>query len=128
MKSQGITFPSGAATEYHFEADPGDLLHLAPPKDTIIVTDDTVAELHGDTFKDYRVVTFAAGEEHKTLDTIAKLTEDLLAAGAHRGTLLLGVGGGVVTDIAGFLAASFMRGVTIAFAPTTLLGQVDAAI
>jgi 3-dehydroquinate synthase len=128
MKSQGITFPSGAATEYHFEATPEDLRHLAPPKDTIVITDDTVAGLHGDKLKDYRVLTFPAGEENKTLDTVAKLAEALLEAGAHRSTTLLGIGGGVVTDIVGFLGSSFMRGLNVVFAPTTLLGQVDAAI
>lgn len=128
MKSQGITFPSGAATEYHFEADIKDLLRLAPPKDTIVVTDETVAELHGEKLKDYRLLTFPAGESNKTLETIAKLSKALLDADAHRGTTILGIGGGVVTDVAGFLAASFMRGLDVAFAPTTLLGQVDAAI
>ncbi len=123
-----MTFPSGAATEYHFEAELADLKRLASPKDTIAITDETVAGFHGDKLKDYRMLTFPAGEAHKTLDTVVKLTEQLLEAGAHRKTLLLGIGGGVVTDVVGYLAASFMRGVAVAFAPTTLLGQVDAAI
>lgn len=128
MKSQGITFPSGAATEYHFDATLEDLYRLVPAKDTIIITDETVAQLHGDSLRDYRIITFPAGEQHKTLDSIARLSEALLESGAHRGTSLLGIGGGVVTDVTGFLAASFMRGLAMAFVPTTLLGQVDAAI
>ena len=128
MKSQAITFPSGAVTEYHFDAAQSDLRRLAPPGETIVITDETVARLHGDGLKAYRVLTFPAGEQHKTLNTIAALTIQLIEAGAHRGTTLLGIGGGVVTDITGYLAASFMRGVPVAFVPTTLLGQVDAAI
>ena len=128
MKSHSLTFPSGDTTEYHFDASFGDLMRIAPPEQTIIITDDTVAGLHGDMFGDYRMLTFPAGEQHKTLDTIAVLTAQLIEAGANRNTMLLGVGGGVVTDIVGFLAATFMRGLPVAFVPTTLLGQVDAAI
>lgn len=128
MKSQGITFPSGATTEYHFEGTMDDLHRLAPAKDCVIITDDTISALHADKLKGYRMLTFPAGEERKTLDTIMSLTEGLLSEGAHRKTMLLGIGGGVVTDIVGYLASSFMRGVQMAFVPTTLLAQVDAAI
>ena len=128
MKSHAITFPSGATTEYHFEASQADLLLMAPPDKTIVVTDQTVAGLHGEKLKDYRMLIFAPGEQHKTLDTIAALTVKLIEAGAHRGTMLLGIGGGVVTDVVGYLASGFMRGVPVAYVPTTLLGQVDAAI
>ncbi len=128
MKSQGITFPSGAATEYHFEASVSNLAQLSPPQSTIIITDENVARLYGDKLGDYRLLSFPAGEDQKTLDTIARLTHELLDAGADRSVTLLGLGGGVVTDVVGYLAASFMRGVKAAFAPTTLLGQVDAAI
>jgi 3-dehydroquinate synthase len=128
MKSHAITFPSGDTTEYHFEAMPGDLKQLSPPAATIIITDETVAGLHEEKLLGYRVLTFPAGEQHKTLDTLARLTDQLLEAGANRGTMLLGVGGGVVTDMVGFLAATFMRGLPAAFVPTTLLAQVDAAI
>jgi 3-dehydroquinate synthase len=128
MKSHAITFPSGATTEYHFEASQKDLHRLAPPASSIVITDETVAELHDERLKDYRVISFPAGEQHKTLDTIAMLTDRLIEAGAHRATMILGIGGGVVTDVAGYLAASYMRGVPVAYVPTTLLGQVDAAI
>ena len=68
------------------------------------------------------------GEEHKRLATIERLADQMLAAGADRGTLLIAFGGGVVNDVGGFLAASYMRGVDVVQIPTTLLAQVDAAI
>jgi len=128
MKSHAITFSSGATTEYHFEASSDDLKRVAPPAETIVIMDETVADLHAEKLTDYRLLTFPAGEQYKTLETINRLTEQLIEAGANRGTMLLGIGGGVVTDIVGFLAATFMRGVPVAFVPTTLLSQVDAAI
>ena len=128
MKSQAITFPSGATTEFHFSAGLSDLPEVAPPPQTIIITDANVAGLYRDQLQEYRAITFPSGEASKTLDTIAFLTKELIKAGANRNTLLIGMGGGVVTDIVGFLASVFMRGIRVAFVPTTLLAQIDAAL
>jgi 3-dehydroquinate synthase len=68
------------------------------------------------------------GERGKTLAELEKAAGKLLAAGATRRTLVVAVGGGAVTDAAGFLAATFMRGVPWVAVPTTLLGMVDAAL
>lgn len=68
------------------------------------------------------------GEKHKSLATAAMLYEELAAAGVRRHDLLLGFGGGVVTDLAGFVASTYHRGLSVAHIPTTLLAQVDAAI
>ncbi|MDA2913694.1 3-dehydroquinate synthase [Acidobacteriia bacterium AH_259_A11_L15] len=67
-------------------------------------------------------------EEKKRLATVEKLAEELLRRGADRGDLLAALGGGVVGDVAGFLAASYMRGVDYVQIPTTLVGQMDSAI
>ncbi len=67
-------------------------------------------------------------ERRKTLRTAEKLHRKLLKMGADRNTLIVGIGGGVVTDLVGFVASTYMRGVRFGFIPTTLLGQVDAAI
>ncbi len=67
-------------------------------------------------------------EELKTMDTAVKLTERLLEADASRGALVLAIGGGITTDIAGFAASMYKRGIRYANIPTTLLAQVDAAI
>lgn len=69
-----------------------------------------------------------AREENKTMETVESIVSDMLEAGADRGVLVLGVGGGVTTDITGFAASVYKRGVRFAFVPTTLLAQADAAI
>ncbi len=68
------------------------------------------------------------GEQHKTLATVASLYEQFLAGGLDRSGLVLSLGGGVTGDIAGFAAASFMRGVRFVQVPTTLLSMVDASV
>ena len=69
-----------------------------------------------------------ASEEAKTIDTAAKIWSHLVDVCADRNTFLLGIGGGIVTDLVGFVAATYMRGVRFGLVPTTLLAQVDAAI
>src|SRR5208282_285145 len=68
------------------------------------------------------------GERAKRLTTLEKLAEKLVKHGADRGVTLIGLGGGVVGDVTGFLASIYMRGVDVIQVPTTVLAQVDAAI
>jgi len=74
------------------------------------------------------VVPFALGEERKRLSTVEQVLERMVAAGADRSTLVLGVGGGVASDLFGFAAAAYMRGVPYAHLATSLVAMVDAAI
>jgi 3-dehydroquinate synthase len=69
-----------------------------------------------------------AGEAHKTRDSWAQLTDDLLSAGCGRDTTIVALGGGVVGDLAGFVAATFMRGVPVVQCPTSLLAMIDASV
>jgi 3-dehydroquinate synthase len=71
---------------------------------------------------------FPDGEASKTRETWARLTDALVAAGVGRDGVVVGLGGGVTTDLAGFVAATYARGVPWVAAPTTLLGMVDAAV
>lgn len=71
---------------------------------------------------------FAGGEDNKRFSHIEQLAEQMVAKGGDRSSLVVAVGGGIVTDMAGFLAAIFMRGVPVIQIPTTLLAQVDAAV
>ncbi|MAG10288.1 MAG: 3-dehydroquinate synthase [Actinobacteria bacterium] len=68
------------------------------------------------------------GEQFKTLATVQELCEGFAEAGLTRGDVVVGVGGGMVTDVAGFAAASYHRGISVVHVPTTLLGMIDAAI
>lgn len=72
--------------------------------------------------------TMPAGEAHKTLETVTQLYAALLAGGLDRGGIVLALGGGVVGDVAGFTAATYMRGVALAQLPTTLLAMVDSSV
>ena len=90
-----------------------------------------VWQLHGPSVSGdlaHEVLLFPGGETRKRLAEVEALAEQMVQKGADRSSLVVAVGGGIVTDIAGFLAAIFMRGIPVIQIPTTLLGQVDAAI
>ncbi len=69
-----------------------------------------------------------AGEEHKRLTTVERLTEELATLGADRDSVLIALGGGVIGDMTGFVAAMYMRGIRYIGVPTTLLAQVDSSL
>ena len=102
----------------------------------ILVTDSTVDALHGDTIR--ATITHASmapecivlppGESTKSLDALRMIYDRVLARGVERGTPLIALGGGVVGDLAGFAAATLLRGLPLIHVPTTLIAQVDSAI
>jgi 3-dehydroquinate synthase len=102
----------------------------------VVVTDRTVAALHlaplerslGDAGIAHHAIVLPPGEETKDFPHFARLAEDILALGIERGTVLVALGGGVVGDIAGFAAATLLRGIDFVQAPTTLLAQVDSSV
>lgn len=101
-----------------------------------IITDDNISQLYGEQLKqnlssnglDIHLFTFPNGEQHKTRATKEQLENQLFEKGFGRDTCVLALGGGVVTDIAGYLAATYCRGVPLVMIPTSLLGMVDASI
>ena len=101
---------------------------LLPDKRVIVITDTTIDRLYADLVHRFDYITVGYGEVNKTLQTVQGVYTRLMELGADRSTFLLGIGGGIVTDITGYVAATYMRGVDFGFVPTTLLGQVDAAI
>ena len=100
---------------------------LLPEKGVIIITDYNLYDLYGERFPAFPVLKTEPGEKTKQLDTIKLLAEELLKSGFDRSGFILGIGGGVVCDITGFLASVFMRGVSFGFVSTSLLSQVDAS-
>jgi 3-dehydroquinate synthase len=102
----------------------------------LIVTNSTVAPLYAARLRSalaphYRTVhevVLPDGEEHKDWPTLNKVFDTLLARGCDRKTVVFALGGGVVGDMAGFAAASYMRGVPFVQVPTTLLAQVDSSV
>ncbi len=102
----------------------------------VIISDSTVAKLYGTDLEqsmkkeglDVSLLSFPAGEEHKHLKTYTALQEQLFELGCDRSTTIIALGGGVVGDVAGFVAATYMRGIPVVQIPTTLLAMVDASI
>jgi 3-dehydroquinate synthase len=108
--------------------DMNDLSRLIPSEKVFIITDTNVRGFYGKKFPKGEVLTIQPGEDSKTLSVAGELCRKLLDAGADRSSFILGIGGGVVCDIAGLVASVFMRGVRHGFVSTTLLSQVDASI
>jgi len=101
---------------------------LLPDKDVIIISDINVSKLYGEFFPDCPLITIGTGEAVKEPETVETIVKHLLTIGAGRSSFLLGIGGGIVCDITGFVASVFMRGIEFGFISTTLLSQVDASI
>jgi shikimate kinase / 3-dehydroquinate synthase len=93
-----------------------------------VITDSNVGPLYADRLEAALVLTMPAGEQHKTLATVAQFYDQLLAAGMDRGATIVALGGGVVGDVAGFVAATYLRGVSFVQCPTSLLAMVDASV
>lgn len=100
---------------------------LIPMSNSVIITDDNVLMLYGSRFPELPVFSLKPGEESKRMSVIEELSEKLLSAGIDRSGYILAIGGGVVSDVAGFLAAVYMRGIRCGYISTTLLSQVDAS-
>lgn len=101
-----------------------------------VITDSNVKELYGDALaeqlKAWEIASelfyFPAGEISKTRETKQSLEDQMLASGFGKDTFVLALGGGVVSDMGGFIASTYCRGVPLILIPTTLLGMVDASV
>ncbi len=112
------------------------LAPVLPQKRAVIVSDETVAALHmpallsglSETGFETRTVVVSPGESAKSLATYGHVSDALLEAGVERRTAVIALGGGVVGDLAGFAAATVLRGLPFVQIPTTLLAQVDSSV
>jgi 3-dehydroquinate synthase len=115
---------------------PARLAEVAPAHAYAVVSDDRVAGLHGDALLGVlrgaglraELFAFPAGEENKTRARWGEVTDAMLAAGLGRDCAVLAFGGGVTGDLAGFVAATYMRGVPLVQLPTTLLAMIDSSV
>ena len=101
---------------------------MLPEGRTVVITDANIDRLYPNLVRRFEHIIVGQGEVCKSLQTVERVYRELMAMGADRSTFILGIGGGIVTDIAGYVAATYMRGVEFGFVSTTLLGQVDASI
>ncbi|WDP87900.1 MAG: 3-dehydroquinate synthase [Desulfobacter sp.] len=94
----------------------------------VIITDENIFRIYNRRFPKGPVITIGTGEKIKTLATIEYILRELVRLGCDRSSFILGIGGGIVSDITGFAASIFLRGVKFGFVSTSLLSQVDASV
>lgn len=98
----------------------------------LLISSPRVWDFHGARFRktgaDRTPILIEDGERYKNLNTVARVLDALVKAEADRSTVIIAVGGGVIGDVVGFAAATYLRGVPVVHVPTTLLAQVDSAI
>lgn len=119
---------AGSTVQYVFDAGLSKLSSLCDKKTTVIITDENVFAAHGSKMKGWRTIVLKPGEAYKQQSAIDSILGQLMEMEADRSTTLVGIGGGVVTDMTGYAGAVYMRGVRTGFVPTTLLAMVDASI
>lgn len=100
---------------------------MLPESNVVIITDSNVQKIYGEKFPDFPVCAIRPGEVSKKMEVVESLAERLLETGIDRSGYILGIGGGVVCDVAGFLASVYMRGIRCSYVSSTLLSQVDAS-
>ena len=115
-------------TKIEFDSSVSELEKLVPRETTVLVTDEHVFNHHQSLFGGWNTIVLKPGEAYKTQATVDSIISKLLEFEADRSWTLVGVGGGVVTDITGYAAGVYMRGIRCGFIPTTILAMVDASI
>jgi 3-dehydroquinate synthase len=119
---------SSRSVDLYFDVDFSFLEELVPKEKAVIITDKNIAALHPQKFEGWKTIVLEAGEQYKQQATVDHVIEELINYKADRESWIIGVGGGVITDITGYAASVYMRGIKFAFVPTSILAMVDASI
>ncbi len=127
MRKKTYTF-SNSQVDYFFDADFSHLEKLVSKEQAVLITDEHIFDKHKRKFKGWNTIVLKPGEAYKVQQTVDMIIDQLIAFGADRKTTLIGVGGGVVTDMTGYVAGVYMRGIACGFVPTSILAMVDASI
>ncbi len=127
MIKKTFSFTS-STVNYYFNAELDFLKQIVSADNAVVITDENVFAKHQKKLKGWKSIVIKAGEQHKVQATVDDIIQQLIDLGADRKTTLIGIGGGVITDITGFVAGIFMRGIAFGFVPTSILAMVDAAI
>lgn len=114
--------------KYFFDAKFSSLSKLSGKDRTVLITDEHIYRNHSSKFRGWNTIVLKPGEEFKVQATVDSIVDQLIAFQADRQFTLVGVGGGVVTDLTGYVASVYMRGISFGFVPTSLLAMVDASI
>lgn len=116
------------STRFYFDAELTHLEEVVEKEKTFIITDENVFAAQRSTFTGWKTIVIKAGEQYKQQAAVDDIIRQLIEMKADRTSIIVGVGGGVVTDIAGYAACVYMRGIRFGFVPTTILAMVDASI
>lgn len=127
MKKLTFKFTNSSG-DYYFAGGISQLNEIVDKTNAIIITDENVYNAHTKRFRNWNCIVLTPGEEFKVQSTVDDVIDQLIEMEADRKTILVGVGGGVVTDITGYVASVYMRGISFGFIPTSLLAMVDASI
>jgi 3-dehydroquinate synthase len=127
MQQKQFSF-SNKSTTCYFNAGFGMIDEIADPATTIFITDENIIAGHRNKFDNRRVIVITPGEANKTQATVDSIVTQLIQLEADRKFTIVGVGGGVVTDLSGYAASIYMRGLRFGFVPVSLLAMVDASI
>jgi 3-dehydroquinate synthase len=127
MRHIRYTF-SHSSTDYYFAGGISNLKDIVDLQKTIFITDENIFNCYQKKFSNWDTLVIPSGEQYKVQATADRMIAQLLEKKADRKTTLIGIGGGVITDITGYVASIFMRGIRFGFIPTTLLAMVDASI
>jgi 3-dehydroquinate synthase len=119
---------SNSSTDYYLAYGISHLKKITDSKATVLITDENVYNAHSKRFKGWNTIVLKPGEEYKVQATVDAIIEKLIEMEADRKTTLVAVGGGVMTDITGYVASVYMRGLRFGFVPTSILSLVDASI
>ena len=127
MREVRITLGSRRSTVYTGESLSA-IRRFTSPGESVIITDKNILKHYSAMFDDYPIIEIGTGEGIKNLSTIEMIMRRMIELRCDRKTFLVGVGGGIVSDISGFAASIFMRGIRFGFVSTSLLSQVDASV
>ena len=114
---------SNSSTDFYLAYGISHLKKITDPKATVLITDENVYNAHTKRFKGWNTIVLKPGEEYKVQATVDAVIEKLIEMEADRKTTLVGVGGGVITDITGYVASVYMRGLRFGFVPTSIIGN-----
>jgi 3-dehydroquinate synthase len=124
-----LKLPDGRTSSILIGENVENLSNYLDSEKVFILTNPSISDLYSEIFpKKATVITMPAGEKHKNLNTVLDTIRQLIAVGADRKSVIVGFGGGIVCDMAGFIASIYMRGVRFGFVPTSLMAQVDASV
>jgi len=102
--------------------------YLPADRKVVIITDENIIKHYSSYLQRFPIIQIGLGEKNKTLQTLEQIFMEFIRLEVDRSSFIVGIGGGIVCDVTGFAASSFMRGIPFGFVSTTLLSQVDASI